>query len=243
MSQTKTDALRPRHRSAQRAAAVFGSLCVLVAAWQLLVTMPVALDRENDFRSAPACTSDGAGRDADCLWTVSARIDRTERVKGKKTATYWAYVTEADGTSTRTRFQGSAQEAPAATPGRQVEVTYWRGQIRYADFDGVRRYTNADPRGDFRIPCAIGLGLGFYGAGLLWVWYWYTRLSRRAGARVPLAGRRPSHWLPLPHGPRRPGPVARRRPRRGVPVRRPGHAGGRGRLRGVRPDLAAASAR
>ncbi|MEV0494151.1 hypothetical protein [Streptomyces atratus] len=163
-----------------RGAAMLGSVCVLVAAWLLLVTMRGALDEERAFRAAVSCASDGdvpGGRDNDCLRAVRAGIDRTERVEGR-TPSYWLYVTEADGTSSRTRLRGSPQEPPIARAGMRVEVTYWRGQIRYVDFESVRQYTNADPRGDYRLFCACGLALGFYGTGFLWGWYWLARHSR-----------------------------------------------------------------
>ncbi|WP_033321434.1 hypothetical protein [Streptomyces yerevanensis] len=180
-----------------RAAAVIGSLGVLVAAWLLLVSMNGALDDERAFRGAVGCAS-GSGeadrRDGDCLWTVAARIERTEEETGRKTSSYWLYVTEADGTSSRTRITGSAQEHPIARAKARVEVTYWRGQIRYVDFDSGRRYTTADPRGDYKLFCAWGLAVGFHGLLYLWLWYWNARLSagppRTAGwqAGVPVTG-------------------------------------------------------
>ncbi|MGY3681446.1 hypothetical protein [Streptomyces sp. TE33382] len=156
---------RPMSRTAIRAAAAFVTVSVLVAAWLLLVTVPGALAEERAFRTAATCAADDShddGHDDGCLRTVEARIDRADRVTGRKTPLYWLYVTDADGTSTRTRLTGSPQEHPVARPGARVEVTYWRGQIRYVDFESTRRYTNADPRGDYRLPCSIGLGLGFY---------------------------------------------------------------------------------
>ncbi|MGW0393524.1 hypothetical protein ACWDYJ_22055 [Streptomyces sp. NPDC003042] len=188
MTPPKTDPPRTRVRAGRRLAAVMGPLCALVAAWLLLVAMPGALDEEHRFRAAVDCASGGGavpgGRDDDCLRTTVARIDRTESVKGRKTASYWLYVTEADGTSTRTRLEGRPQDPPVAREAARVEVTYWQGQIRYVDFESARRYTNADPRGDYRLFCAFGLALGFYGTGWLWAWYW-SAPSRAPGRAYP----------------------------------------------------------
>lgn len=82
-----------------------------------------AVDDERAFRAAVSCDSGD-----DCLRTTGARIDRTERVEGKKTASYFLYVTEADGTTSSPRLWGSPSDPPAATKGTRVEVTYWRGK-------------------------------------------------------------------------------------------------------------------
>ncbi|WP_405821405.1 hypothetical protein OG705_17025 [Streptomyces sp. NBC_00838] len=173
MTPEKTDAPHPRNRATMRRAAVLGSLCALVAAWLLLVNVRGALDDERAFRAAVSCDSGD-----DCLRTTGARIDRTERVEGKKTASYFLYVTEADGTTSSPRLWGSPSDPPAASTGTRVEVTYWRGQIRYVDFDSARRHTTADPRGGYRPFASFGLAIGVFGAGILWVSYWWARHSR-----------------------------------------------------------------
>jgi hypothetical protein len=143
-----------------RVTAVFSCLCLLVAAWLLLVTMRGALDGEQAFRAAVACApgshpSPDGGAD-DCLRTVSARIDRTEAVEGRKSSSFWMYLTAAD----------------AAGPDA-------------ADSDPVRRYTTADPRGDYKLFMAWGLAFGFQGVGYLWGWFWYWWADRsRAAARM-----------------------------------------------------------
>lgn len=164
---------RTQNRATMRRAAVIGSLCALVAAWLLLVNVRGAVDDERAFRAAVGCDSGD-----NCLRTTQARVDRTERVEGKKTASYFLYVTEADGTTSGPRLWGSPSDPPAATKGTAVEVTYWRGEIRYVDFDSTRRYTTADPRGDYRPFASFGLAVGVFGAGVLWVWYWWARHSR-----------------------------------------------------------------
>ncbi|WP_405501083.1 hypothetical protein OG501_20225 [Streptomyces niveus] len=180
---------RPRNRAVMRRAAVIGALCALVSAWLLLVNVRGALGEERAFRAAVSCDSGD-----DCLRTATARIDRTERVQGKKTPSYLLYVTEADGTTSSPRIRGDAPEPPTAWAGTPVEVTYWRGQIRYVDFDTTRRYTTADPRGDYKPFAAFGLAIGSFGTGFLWVWYWWARhsqTSRRAAPwqlGVPLVG-------------------------------------------------------
>ncbi|MEV0774523.1 hypothetical protein [Streptomyces sp. NPDC050428] len=184
----------PRNRTAMRRAAVIGSLCALVAAWLLLVNVRGELAEERAFRAAVSCDSGD-----DCLRTTAARVDRTERVEGKKTASYFLYVTEADGTSSSPRLWGDAPEPPTAWAGTRVEVTYWRGQIRYVDFDsdtGVdtgsdtgsgsgRHYTTADPRGDHKPFAAFGLALGSFSLGFLWIWYWWARHSQVSAKAAP----------------------------------------------------------
>ncbi len=158
--------LSARRRSGVRPGLILGSAFTLVAAWLLLVTTPGSHAEERAFRAAVECpTPHDAG--SDCLHTVPAVIDRTEKVTRSKSASYWLYITEADGTATRTRINGSPREHPGARAGESVEVTYWRGQIRYADLASERHRTNADPRGSYRIPLTLGLGLGLYGAAFL----------------------------------------------------------------------------
>ncbi|WP_105970051.1 hypothetical protein [Streptomyces geranii] len=198
MTPTSTAPPDPAHRIPMRASAVMSSLCVLVAALLLLVGMRGALDEERAFRDAVACASDGkgaVGRESDCLWTLGARIDRTEAERRRKTSSYWMYLTEADGSSSRTRLPGSASERPDTRAGDRVEVTYWRGQIRYVDFGSARGYTTADPRGDYRVFLTWGFVAGFQGLTYLWCWYWYAARLFRVSVRaypwqfgVPLIG-------------------------------------------------------
>ncbi|WP_408053931.1 hypothetical protein [Streptomyces sp. CMC78] len=160
--------LSARRRSGVRPGLILGSAFTLVAAWLLLVTTPGSHAEERDFRAAVACpTPHNARSGSDCLRTVPAVIDRTEKVTRSKTASYWLYITEADGTATRTRVNGSPREHPGATAGENIEATYWRGQIRYVDLASGRHHTNADPRRSYRIPLTLGLGLGLYGAAFL----------------------------------------------------------------------------
>lgn len=198
--QTATTPARTSNRTAMRATAVFSCLFLLVAAWLLLVTMRGALDGERAFRAAVACAPDSPSPDGaavDCLRTVSARIDETEAVEGRKSSSFWMYLTEADGTSSRTRLTGTPREHPDARAGARIDVTYWQGQIRYVDFasdaagsadpgsEPVRRYTTADPRGDYKLFMAWGLAFGFQGLGYAWGWFWYWWVDRsRAAARM-----------------------------------------------------------
>ncbi|MFF0505603.1 hypothetical protein ACFYUH_18645 [Streptomyces fimicarius] len=167
MTTTPSDKTAPAHRGPTRAYLTVGILFSLVAAWLLLLTAPGARDDERAFTTASECTA-AAGRGAsDCLRTVKAVIDRTEQETMRKTPSYWLYITEADGTSTRTRIDGNPDLTPAARPGAAVDVTYWQDRIRYVGFGSDRHYTNADPRGAFRIPLVVGLVVGIFGAMLL----------------------------------------------------------------------------
>ncbi|WP_411081710.1 hypothetical protein [Streptomyces sp. cmx-18-6] len=170
-----------------------GTVCVLIATWLLLATTPGAQAEERAFKEAAVCpssrddTGDDGGNDTgddggDCLRTVTAVIDRTEGTGGKSPH-YWLYITENDGTYTRTRLSGTPREHPVANPGARVEVTYWRGQIRYVDFESARRYTKADVQGAYRMPLAFALGLGTYGvafAASALMGSWISRRSPRA---------------------------------------------------------------
>ncbi|MFD4028984.1 hypothetical protein ACFWVP_00175 [Streptomyces sp. NPDC058637] len=177
----KTDVTRPGNRVAKTVSALTGCGLLLGGVLLLLIPMGGALDAERDFRAAAVCApgdDPAAGRDEDCLRTTAARIDRTERVTGRKTQSYWLYVTEADGRSTRTRLEGGTQDPPHAEAGESLRVTYWRDQIRYVDFGAERFHTMADPRGAYKLYCAWGLGLAFYSLVFLWTWFWWARLSR-----------------------------------------------------------------
>lgn len=181
--------LRSTDRAVARGFGAFtGTVGVLVAAWLLLFSLPGALDRERDYRASPACTPAGDAPDRgadDCLLTVPARIDRTAHYTGSRSVSYWMYLTEADGTSSRTRLEGSPESWPAARNGQRVDVTYWRGQIRYVDFESERRYTSADVRGDYRLHLAWGLVLGTQGVLHLGLVYGGTRLTRASGRAHP----------------------------------------------------------
>ncbi|MFB7227518.1 hypothetical protein ACFCY9_07385 [Streptomyces fimicarius] len=167
MTTTPSNKTASAHRGPTRAYLAVGILFSLVAAWLLLLTAPGARDDERAFTTASECTTADGSSASDCLRTVKAVIDRTEQETMRKTPSYWLYITEADGTSTRTRIEGNPDLTPATRPGAAVEVTYWQGQIRYADLGSDRHYTNADPRGAFRIPLVVGLVVGIFGALLL----------------------------------------------------------------------------
>ncbi|MBV1938975.1 hypothetical protein KUF83_20805 [Streptomyces sp. BV286] len=169
-------------------AGAVAAVCALVAAWLLLITTPAAINEGTAFEAAVRCEPVGEASDeasGDCLRTVGARVDRTEQVEGRKTPSYRLYVDEPDGTTGRTTLGGSPAKSPAATPGARVEVTYWRGQIRYVDFEAGRKYTHADPRDDYKLFAAWGLAVGLYGTGFLWCWYWLTRRARLARRAQP----------------------------------------------------------
>ncbi|MFE9699479.1 hypothetical protein [Streptomyces sp. NPDC006270] len=182
MTPTPSKETAPAGRGPLRVYLAVGILFSLAAAWLLLLTTPDARDDERAFTAAAECGAPGRG-DSDCLRTVKAVINRTEKETMSETPSYWLYITEADGTSTRTRIEGRPERLPATRPGTDIEVTYWRDQIRYVDFASDRRYTNADPRGTFRMPLTIGLTVGIFGAMLLTAaaaTAWSSRRSPRA---------------------------------------------------------------
>ncbi|MER5900342.1 hypothetical protein ABT150_09610 [Streptomyces mirabilis] len=157
---------------------VFGGCLVLIGVWLLLGPMLGARHEERDFRAAVACPekTDSTGSE-DCLRTVSARIDHTEVVTGNRSASYRLYVTEADGRNDRARISGSGPKSPKAWSGVRVQVTQWRGKIRYVDFPAGRQYTQADPRNTYRLFYAGGLGLGLFGVGIVLSVFWWSRVS------------------------------------------------------------------
>jgi hypothetical protein len=181
---TPSDEATPAGPGPVRVYLAVGILFSLVAAWLLLLTTPGARDDERAFTTAAACGAPGRG-DSDCLRTVKAVIDRTEKETMSKTPSYWLYITEADGTSTRTRINSSPELLPAARPGASIEVAYWQGQIRYVDFASDRRYTNADPRGAFQMPLTVGLIVGIFGAMLLAAAAVTAWSSRRSPRTIP----------------------------------------------------------
>ncbi|WP_328492152.1 hypothetical protein OHS59_04885 [Streptomyces sp. NBC_00414] len=186
---------RPRNRGQRIGAAAVASVCASAAAWLLLISTPAAIGEGNAFKNASRCASEGdvsvdgvSGDDAasgDCLRTVSARVDRTEHVQGRKTPSYRLYVVEADGDKGSATLGGDPSRRPVASRGADVAVTYWRGQIRYVDLAGGRKYTHADPRDDYKVVAAPGLAIGLYGTGFLWCWFWMTLHSRVAKRARP----------------------------------------------------------
>ncbi|MFG3404259.1 hypothetical protein [Streptomyces sp. NPDC048142] len=123
MTPTPSHEAAPARRGPISAYLAAGVLFSLVAAWLLLLTTPSAREHERAFTTATACTDPREG-DSDCLRTVKAVIDRTEKETMRKTPSYWLYITEADGTSTRTRIESNPERLPAARPRAAVEVTY-----------------------------------------------------------------------------------------------------------------------
>lgn len=166
------------------------SVLLLVAAWMVLFPARAAYDEELAYRAAVDCASPASRHDDDCLRTVKVRFDRTdgEQVMKNKT-TYWLYVTEADGTVARARLRGKPESLPFSGPGALLKATYWRGEIRYVDIGSVRKYAEADVRGDYKPLLALGLGVGFFGAGFLGLGVVSTtRLARTAARPSPWKG-------------------------------------------------------
>ncbi|MFE7481775.1 hypothetical protein [Streptomyces sp. NPDC057552] len=201
----------PKLRMAMLGTLAVAGVCMLIAVWLILVTTPGAQAEERAFKEATSCSSsrgdargnarDGQAGNDDCLRTVPAVIDSLDKIEGRS-PNFWLNITEADGTSTRTRLAGTPAHRTVAHPGAEIEVTYWRGQIRYVDFESVRRSTKADVRGDYRLPLTSGLGLGAFGVMIassalvtLWtgrrsprVYTWQTNLALTGGLCLTVAG-------------------------------------------------------
>lgn len=168
----------PRNRAAMRRAAVVTCLLLPVAVWLFAFPVREAHGEGLAFESAAVCAP--GDRDGQCLRTVEARIRAAEPVKDvSKTRRYWLHLTEADGTASRTRLPGGLEENPSARAGRPVEVTYWRGQIRYVEFPAGpgRQYTTAKPGSGHRFFFMIGSLVGSLGLASGWAWYWWARHS------------------------------------------------------------------
>lgn len=184
------------NREAVGRAAFDACLYTLLAVWLLALLMPDALSGRKAFEAASPCAHH-SGREDGCLWTVGARVERTEpRKDWKKTRTYWLHLSEADGRTTRTRLEGRPSDADAVRAGTTIEATYWRGQIRYVDVPAEpgHRYTTADVRDDYEEPWVLGTLSAGWALGALWRTYWWGRhstVSRRAfpwQVTVPVGG-------------------------------------------------------
>ncbi|MEV8591612.1 hypothetical protein [Streptomyces sp. NPDC052012] len=141
---------------------VLGLIVLLVSVW-MFVIVPVRQAEERAYDTARV-TSVPA--------TVEARVDEHRY----RSVRHWLHVTErGSDTERRLRMDGTGSEAvyESVRPGDRVTLAYWRGEVRAVTFDGRTQQTHASPRGDWRMP--LGIGLGLLPAGLLLVWtaWWY----------------------------------------------------------------------
>ncbi|MFF3979162.1 hypothetical protein [Streptomyces sp. NPDC001828] len=178
-----------RDRSAALARAAIGVALLLVAGWLLLVTVPHALDVERAFAAAGDCPV--AEVSTECRHTVEATVTSTAADHQHRSTYYWlglGHVQDGPGalpgrlkTSPPMHPPGRAVAAPprrvkmdgrtpvfaVVRPGAALQLTYWRGEIRYVEFRGMRQYTTADPRGGYRLPLAAALFLLSVGGACL----------------------------------------------------------------------------
>ncbi|MFG3282624.1 hypothetical protein [Streptomyces sp. NPDC048111] len=178
-----------RDRSAALAPAVIGFALVLVAGWPLLATVPQSLDAERAFASAPNCPV--AEATSECRHTVSATVTSAAADHQHRSTYYWLGLGRmrdwpgalpgrlkaspprgvpggpAAAPPRRVKMDGRTPVFAAVAPGAELRLTYWRGEIRYVEFRGLRQYTAQDPRGGYRLPLAAALVLLALGGGCL----------------------------------------------------------------------------
>ncbi|MFI6470388.1 hypothetical protein ACIBL5_09075 [Streptomyces sp. NPDC050516] len=98
----------------------------------------------------------------------------------------------AEAATRRVKMEGRTPVFAAVRPGAPLQLTYWHGEIRYVEFQGLRQYTAADPRGGYRLPLAAALVLLSVGGACLRSAYCWVRRADPAAHEpwrltVPLA--------------------------------------------------------
>ncbi|WP_162890305.1 hypothetical protein [Streptomyces olivoreticuli] len=164
--------------------AVVGAVCAIAAAYLLLVTVPGARAEQRAFKTAHSCRADAVSKK--CLRPVAATVNGTETVTSGASAQRWLSVTEDDGTRHRILMAGRPSVVGKVKPGDRVTVTHWHHKSRFVDFHNLRQRTDDDPRGGYRLPYAIALGLLPVAAGFLWAAYRFGRRSTDSPRRSPL---------------------------------------------------------
>ncbi|MET9360093.1 hypothetical protein ABZX93_04175 [Streptomyces sp. NPDC006632] len=172
-----------------------GVALLLAAGWLLLATVPGALDAERAFTAAADCPAVRAS--AECRHAVTAAVTSVAADHKHRSTDYWLGLGHArevpealpgrlktgplnPGRADRPGAAGRAVAVPprlrmdgrvpvfaAVRPGSVLHLTYWRGEIRYVDYQGLRQYTAADPRGGYRLPFAAALVLLSVGGACL----------------------------------------------------------------------------
>ncbi|MGW0146406.1 PH domain-containing protein [Streptomyces sp. NPDC003333] len=102
-------------------------LCALFLAGAALAAwfVPVVAAEKLAWMSAVPCSGREAGRDEDCLTTLSAVVARTEVAQGKGQS--WVYFTDGRPVD---RVSVSKEGAAGFRAGDRVELTVWRGGVR-----------------------------------------------------------------------------------------------------------------
>ncbi|MEV0091165.1 hypothetical protein [Streptomyces sp. NPDC050738] len=181
---------RRRNRAGIYASATLGCLALAVSAVLLLIVAPSRFDEGRDFNAARPCAAHGGD---DCLRSVPGTVaEITTHDKPKGNDYYQLVFVEAGGQRRGVTFSGSPAEAPVASVGQDIELTYWRGQARFADYPSGRKYSQADPRDDYGAPMAWGLPAGIMGLYGMWSWLWWAKLSHLSRRRSPW-----QLWVPM----------------------------------------------
>ncbi|MFJ4474338.1 hypothetical protein [Streptomyces xanthochromogenes] len=163
---------------------VIGTALLLAAAWLSLVSIPRALNTEQEFRAARPCPAAPATAAPDCLRSVSAVIERTT-LRGPKSRVLWLHVKDAEGGTPALEFKDKGDRPYGNLVGKRISLTYWEGSVRYVDWANARWYTADDPRGGYRAYLAWALGLATAGAGLILIGLWWIRGYSNTRLRYP----------------------------------------------------------
>lgn len=173
--------------------AVVGLALAVGAYVLLLVSVPARHVQERDFTKAHICPAAGrAATSPDCIRSVTATVKDVKADHSRRTTHYWLSLTEGDGTVLRVKMNDmSYPVVDIARKGDQVTAWSWRKQIRFVELNGERQYTDADPRGTYHLPAAIGTALPSLALYAFWCAYW---LARRSGASPKRAPWQTSVW-------------------------------------------------
>ncbi len=150
-------------------------LVLLLLSAGLFATVPGELAERNAYATAPPCPT-GSRSDA-CTTTVPATVNGTEDEPSGKTVHHWLLVTER-GTDTerrarRVRMDGSEPVYDSVRAGDEVELTYWRGEIRTVRFRAAAQETWESPEGNWRFPLGAGLFLLPFALMVWWLVWWH----------------------------------------------------------------------
>lgn len=164
-------------RTAGRGLAVPLALCVtlLAGAGLLALFVPVAEAEKREWTSATPCTAGTpAAERRECLTTLPAVIARTE-VGQRKGEDSWLYFVDGQPLE---RASVSREGAAGFQPGDEVELTFWRGEVREVVGERhVWRDHFAEAGVVAVIAATSALAAGYPGA---------VALLRRRGRRLPV---------------------------------------------------------